>query len=104
MVLPLNGPESAPPAYPANVDLQKFNAILQLSAPQEVPDIVPMDHNNTHLDPTIPNIIVFGETGTGKSSIINMLEGRSIAGVSSGASGCTFYSCPYEVKLKSSGN
>ncbi|PVF92546.1 hypothetical protein CPB86DRAFT_791034 [Serendipita vermifera] len=37
-----------------------------------------------------PNIIVFGETGAGKSSIINMLNGDRDAAVSSGALGQTF--------------
>jgi predicted GTPase len=35
------------------------------------------------------NIVVFGQTGTGKSSLINMLAGKSVAGVSDGATGCT---------------
>jgi len=97
---PLNSPEPAVPVSTANGVLQNVNAILQS---QEVSDIAPLNLN-TRLDPTIPNIIIFGETGVGKSSIINMLDGRLIADVSSGANGCTFHSSPYEVKLKSSGN
>jgi GTPase SAR1 family protein len=44
------------------------------------------------------NIIVFGETGAGKSSIINMLQvdGSNKAIVSSSASGCTLSSTAYE--------
>ena len=43
-----------------------------------------------HVDRTVPrNIVVFGQTGAGKSSIINMLAGNPIAKVSGGASGCT---------------
>lgn len=106
MVLPLNPPDSPEQVLPvstANADLQNFHAILQSGGSQEVPDVAPLKLD-TGLDPTIPNIIIFGETGTGKSSVINMLDGRLIADVSSGASGCTFHSSPYEVKLKSSGN
>lgn len=43
------------------------------------------------------NIIIFGSSGCGKSSIINMLHGEDIAPVSSGARGCTFESKPYTI-------
>ncbi|EIW86066.1 hypothetical protein CONPUDRAFT_94334 [Coniophora puteana RWD-64-598 SS2] len=36
------------------------------------------------------NIILFGETGAGKSSIVNMLTGHPIAEISNEAQGCTF--------------
>lgn len=36
------------------------------------------------------NIILFGETGIGKSSLINMLSGNEVARVSNDATGCTF--------------
>jgi len=36
-----------------------------------------------------PNIIVFGQTGAGKSSLINMLAGELRAKESNGATGCT---------------
>ncbi|KDQ59833.1 hypothetical protein JAAARDRAFT_33406 [Jaapia argillacea MUCL 33604] len=44
--------------------------------------------------PSIPtaNVIVFGESGAGKSSVINMVAGRDVANTSSGATGCTFRS------------
>jgi predicted GTPase len=50
----------------------------------------------------VPNIVVFGETGAGKSSILNMLEGGEIAVASDGASGTTFASAPYEKSIKGS--
>jgi predicted GTPase len=36
------------------------------------------------------NVIVVGETGAGKSSIINMIAGTEFAETSNGATGCTF--------------
>ncbi|KAF8635780.1 hypothetical protein AX17_003856 [Amanita inopinata Kibby_2008] len=47
-----------------------------------------------------PNVIVFGETGVGKSSLINMIAGKEMAIVSSGALGCTFASTPHDVMLE----
>ncbi|KAF9444441.1 hypothetical protein P691DRAFT_807353 [Macrolepiota fuliginosa MF-IS2] len=47
----------------------------------------------------IPNIIIFGESGSGKSSVVNMLVGRPVAKTSSGVRGCTFDSCAYDVDV-----
>jgi tRNA U34 5-carboxymethylaminomethyl modifying GTPase MnmE/TrmE len=44
---------------------------------------------------TTPNIVVFGETGAGKSSVINMLEGGDLAEVSSSTRGVTRENTPY---------
>jgi len=41
------------------------------------------------------NIVLVGETGVGKSSIINMIAGATFAQTSSGAAGCTFQSDSY---------
>jgi hypothetical protein len=38
------------------------------------------------------NIILFGETGVGKSSVINLIAGRKVAEVSSDVNGCTMSS------------
>jgi 50S ribosome-binding GTPase len=46
-----------------------------------------------------PNVIVFGETGAGKSSIINMLAGTDVALTSNTAIGCTFESTCYSVLI-----
>lgn len=35
------------------------------------------------------NVILFGQTGSGKSSLINLMTGQDVARVSSGAGGCT---------------
>lgn len=48
----------------------------------------------------MPNIVVFGETGTGKSSLINMLAPNVGAAVSSSALGCTFGSVVYEITIE----
>ncbi|KXN83772.1 hypothetical protein AN958_01099 [Leucoagaricus sp. SymC.cos] len=45
------------------------------------------------------NIVIFGETGTGKSSLINMLSDNSVATVSNLAVGCTFESSPYRITI-----
>ena len=45
------------------------------------------------------NIVIFGETGTGKSSLINMLSNSQMAEVSNLAVGCTFQSNPYPIIL-----
>jgi len=49
--------------------------------------------------PTTKNIVIFGETGTGKSSLINMLSDHDVAGVSNGALGCTFESARYPITI-----
>lgn len=41
------------------------------------------------------NIVFFGESGHGKSSVINMVLGQDTAITSSSATGCTFKSTPY---------
>ena len=41
------------------------------------------------------NIILFGETGVGKSSVINLIAGRQIAQISADVLGCTMSFKPY---------
>jgi GTP-binding protein EngB required for normal cell division len=48
----------------------------------------------------IPNVIVFGETGAGKSSVVNMLAGKPIAATSSAAAGVTFQSNRHEIMIR----
>ncbi|TFK67394.1 hypothetical protein BDN72DRAFT_98755 [Pluteus cervinus] len=47
----------------------------------------------------VPNVLIFGETGTGKSALINMLADQEVAQSSSEASGCTFESTAYQIVL-----
>ena len=46
-------------------------------------------------------VVLFGETGTGKSSVINLIVGKSVASVSSRIEGCTLSSCCYEINTGS---
>jgi tRNA U34 5-carboxymethylaminomethyl modifying GTPase MnmE/TrmE len=46
------------------------------------------------------NIILFGETGVGKSSVINLIAGEQVAGTSSDAVGCTMSSTLHEFSIK----
>jgi len=45
------------------------------------------------------NIIIFGESGAGKSSVVNMFAKNNPAAMSSGIVGCTFQSTPYNVQI-----
>ena len=46
------------------------------------------------------NIVVFGETGAGKSSVINLIVGKDVAETSSGSTGCTFNSERYPTEIE----
>ncbi|KZP14361.1 hypothetical protein FIBSPDRAFT_1048807 [Athelia psychrophila] len=48
------------------------------------------------------NVIVFGQTGAGKSSFINMIAGTDVAQTSSDLTRCTFDSQPYHVQVDES--
>ncbi|KAJ8584512.1 kinase-like protein [Rhizopogon salebrosus TDB-379] len=56
-----------------------------------------------HALPLIPrprNVLIFGETGVGKSSIINLIMGRDVAQTSPDAPTCTLEHTPYEISLE----
>jgi len=42
------------------------------------------------------NVVIFGESGAGKSSLINLLCGSDVAAISSSANGCTLHATPYD--------
>ncbi|KIJ68049.1 hypothetical protein HYDPIDRAFT_25496 [Hydnomerulius pinastri MD-312] len=47
------------------------------------------------------NVIIFGETGAGKSSVINLIAGSKVAATSPDAAACTLSSKAYTVVLES---
>jgi predicted GTPase len=49
---------------------------------------------------TIPNVIIFGEAGVGKSSLVNLILGAHKAKVNANAGGCTFESTSYSVQIE----
>ncbi|KAH7889074.1 P-loop containing nucleoside triphosphate hydrolase protein [Phlebopus sp. FC_14] len=51
---------------------------------------------------SVRHIVLVGETGVGKSSIVNLITGTSVAKVSDGASVCTLQSTEHVFKLDSS--
>ena len=45
------------------------------------------------------NIVIFGETGSGKSSLVNLIVGQQVAATSYGTDGCTLDSTLYETDV-----
>ncbi|KIJ67531.1 hypothetical protein HYDPIDRAFT_108364 [Hydnomerulius pinastri MD-312] len=50
--------------------------------------------------PRVPNIVLFGEAGVGKSSIINLLAEKSVAPFASKTKGCTLESQGYIISIR----
>ncbi|KAG8213756.1 P-loop containing nucleoside triphosphate hydrolase protein [Butyriboletus roseoflavus] len=59
-----------------------------------------MNSSTTWDTPEALNIILFGETGVGKSSVINLLAGKPVARVSSDVEGCTLQSTKYTLSFR----
>ena len=59
-------------------------------------DSLPSYEAQRHLS---PNVLIVGETGVGKSSIVNLIAGESLATVHSGAGACTMAATSYDVIL-----
>jgi len=55
---------------------------------------------NPHI--RIPNIVLFGEAGVGKSSVVNLIAGAQIAKTSDRAGGCTLDSTEYRLNMETS--
>ena len=53
------------------------------------------------MSPQTLNVILFGETGVGKSSVINLIAGRSVAATSARVDGCTLDSEDYQFNIGS---
>ncbi|KZP32052.1 hypothetical protein FIBSPDRAFT_925456 [Athelia psychrophila] len=58
--------------------------------------------SNSSVPKSHPNIIVFGQTGSGKSSLINLIAGKDVAQTSSDLTKCTFDSQPYHIEVDES--
>jgi len=46
-----------------------------------------------------PNVLIVGETGVGKSSVVNLIAGEPLATVHSGAGACTMEATSYDIIL-----
>ncbi|KAH7888364.1 P-loop containing nucleoside triphosphate hydrolase protein [Phlebopus sp. FC_14] len=46
------------------------------------------------------NVVIFGETGAGKSSLVNLIMGSKVAATSYGTAGCTLESTLYEADIR----
>ncbi|KAN0091355.1 hypothetical protein V8E55_004921 [Tylopilus felleus] len=46
-----------------------------------------------------PNVLIVGETGAGKSSVVNLIAGERLAEVHSGADACTLEATSYDIIL-----
>lgn len=75
-------------------DVLQVNSILGkiLTVPHDPPPAY---------DSNLCNVIIFGETGVGKSSVVNLIAGEPVAKTSPDAGACTFTSRPYHVVLES---
>ncbi|KAG6856852.1 hypothetical protein H0H87_012910 [Tephrocybe sp. NHM501043] len=56
-----------------------------------------------HVNPPTPNVVLFGESGSGKSSIVNMIAQSDVAEVSSKVNGVTFKSTRYAIEIDGMG-
>ncbi|KAF8836419.1 hypothetical protein BDN67DRAFT_332536 [Paxillus ammoniavirescens] len=55
-----------------------------------------MTPRKVSLNQLAQNVVIFGETGAGKSSLVNLIMGTKVAEISYGADGCTLESTLYE--------
>ena len=58
-------------------------------------------HMTTQMVHKSINVILFGETGVGKSSVVNLIAGRTVAEVSLDVEGCTMHSKEYRFDVGS---
>lgn len=75
----------------------EYNDIPSIIVP--VPASVTLFCSRQQMSENFGNIVLFGETGAGKSSIINMIAGGHVAEISSRATGCTFQYHGYDLPM-----
>ncbi|KAG1758002.1 P-loop containing nucleoside triphosphate hydrolase protein [Suillus lakei] len=61
--------------------------------------MVPRAPSNHEKDPRAKNVVIFGETGSGKSSVINVIAQKRLAKTSNDAPGCTSEPQSYSVEI-----
>ena len=82
---------------------QKTTAPLATSTHTSGEDTIPLCYipcssglaTSSDMSPQTLNVILFGETGVGKSSVINLIAGRTVAETSTEVDGCTMNSKDY---------
>jgi small GTP-binding protein len=77
---------------------------VRTSCPWYVDPIIhPKNDSKSHpVHQTMRNIIIFGEAGSGKSSLVNMIVGKDVAKVSNSAEGVTFKNDAYPANIDGS--
>ena len=60
---------------------------------------LPSGDPSTPTQPPTVNVVLFGETGVGKSSVINLIARQELAKVSSDVNGCTMQSTRYNISF-----
>ncbi|KIK99089.1 hypothetical protein PAXRUDRAFT_587261 [Paxillus rubicundulus Ve08.2h10] len=95
---------SHPSSQTGSAQNKPVPASNMISAPSENPLPKTVEVNQVVDRPGDPskkttNIVLFGETGVGKSSVINLIAGKDVAKVSSDVDGCTMASNPYDITL-----
>jgi len=64
-----------------------------------LPSYLPILDVSVMTSPTTRNIIIFGSSGSGKSSVVNLLAAEPVADTSGGAKGCTFENKAYPITV-----
>ncbi|KAG1812482.1 kinase-like domain-containing protein [Suillus subaureus] len=97
--------EQVTPSVPRNgkVQSQSPSRSLVASPSQPVPFTTRIHHSfsrTSTLSTSGPlNVLLFGETGVGKSSVINLIMGQGVAETSPRVETCTLVRSPYEINL-----
>ncbi|KAF7969658.1 hypothetical protein HWV62_26700 [Athelia sp. TMB] len=78
------------------------SAYIPTAPDPEIADLeVPTEIKFKSLSQRRANIIIFGHTGTGKSSLVNLIAGKEVAEITDSGAVTTFASHPYDIDLPS---